>query len=156
MPGFKGHLSAALGAWVVIFFTGYYASYFSLSSLPLSLCATLAGAIFPDIDTKSRSQRIYAPWLIALFLYGVLARNFMVAGLSLAILLLPLLVAHRSLFHRLTFISLLAFMATGIAASCHLCSLSTLCITSSFFITGAWSHLMLDFKKWRKIKKFLR
>lgn len=110
---------------------------------------SLSGAMFPDIDIKSRSQKyLYAIILIALLVFIGKKEFKAIAALSV-VSLLPIFANHRGLFHRLWFIIALPL---GVW-----CWLSVLYPTSSlpffyctlFFIAGAISHLWLDmgFKK---------
>lgn len=142
MPGYKGHIAGGL-----VMFGALYAATQSLIAPGTAwwLCAlTLAGALFPDVDTKSKGQK----WLYRVlfcFLIGFLFLKKFVPFAVLALLVgLPLVVDHRGLFHRLWFIALLAIAALAALDWYHIVPAHNALFPALFFIAGAASHLMLD------------
>lgn len=142
MPGYKGHVVGGL----LTFFAVYAAarSYID-SDAAVGLCAcTVGGALFPDIDTKSKGQkwfyRIIFLFLIALLIFQ---QFFFFAVLALLIGL-PLVVDHRGLFHRLWFIVTLVGVVLALLDWYHVAPLCDTIIPALFFIAGAASHLILD------------
>lgn len=108
------------------------------------LLCTLAGSLFPDIDIKSKGQKLFYRGivfaLLFLFFYGK-PQTGLVVGL---IALTPLLTNHRGLFHRLWFIILLSF-ASWWGLSVRFSHLQyALLYDLLFFCSGAISHLWLD------------
>ena len=67
MPGYKGHLSVALALYGgLIAFLWHTAP--SLQTLVVWFIAICAGALFPDIDTKSKGQK-YFYWIMFFIMY---------------------------------------------------------------------------------------
>lgn len=144
MPNYKCHLVGSVFFYAV-------GLYCVLLLMPLTIAAriemllfTLAGALFPDIDTKSKGQKLFY-WVI-LILAGVLlyAGHMQAVIVLAAVAILPLLVKHRGLFHKLWFVVLFAI---GVALIC--CSYAPHCkrlimLNTFFFILGVISHLWLD------------
>lgn len=107
------------------------------------LCA-VAGAMFPDIDIKSRSQKyLYGLFLIAL-LVCINKKNFDAVALMSVISLVPIFAKHRGLFHRWWFVVGLAilfwFWVTMLFPHASVAFFYYLL----FFTAGAISHLWLD------------
>lgn len=145
MPGFRGH---ALGGGVLyglIIFAGALYPCYSKPQLFVWFLCTLLGSLFPDIDTKSKGQKLF---------YGVLAATLIILALKHAyaaliciatVAFLPLLTDHRGLFHKWWFL----FLVIG-GGTCGLLFLfphaySAIVSGAAFFAVGVASHLLLDF-----------
>jgi len=143
MPGYKGHLAGGVGiyivlAWIMVHYAPAY------GSLVQALPWCLAGALFPDLDVKSRGQNIFYVAVFVLLVLLMLAQYFYYAALVGTAALLPLLVRHRGLFHRLWFIFFVALGGIGIFGMCV--RVTPVAVGNMlFFIAGAVSHLWLDF-----------
>jgi len=144
MPCYKTHLFGGLGAYIIVMC--------ALGRLCLStecgiewLAFALLGALFPDIDIKSKSQKLfYLLLLTAAWTIHIEQRYDLLPAIGVATFL-PLLVKHRGIFHRLWFI-LLASYAIWRTGSTICPDLSrTLQFDMFFFVAGAISHLYLDF-----------
>lgn len=144
MPGYKGHIAGGLVAYGIGAYIVYTTAQPSAVTLVEWAVCTLAGSLFPDIDTKSKGQKLFysalAIIMIILFArgcYDVLAVVGMLA-------LVPILTRHRGLFHKPWFI--ISF-ALGVAYGCSVCIPSYaqwLWYDAIFFIIGALSHIWLD------------
>jgi len=144
MPGYKGHMAGG-----VFFFILALMILLPVAVAPLTLLEwfffAILGSLFPDVDTKSKGQRVfYGIFFLAAAFLLVNHRFKMLAWLSI-VSLLPLLVNHRGLFHRLWFL----IMLTGGSAyafyvfcphACH-----RILWDAGFFLLGILSHLWLDF-----------
>lgn len=143
MSNFKGHLVGGLVAYISAIFL------LSLGHIALVhhvqwLVATLAGALFPDIDIRSKGQRLFLQ-ILALLLIGCLFLQAYIPVIFILICgLLPLVVRHRGLFHDIGFIIAL----TGLVSLFFVMILpersSTVLSTAFFFLLGTFSHLVLD------------
>lgn len=106
---------------------------------------TFAGALFPDIDIKSKGQKLFY-WIIVLsllVLFGVYQQVRLVACLGI-VAMSPMLVNHRGLFHRLWFIILCSIaLWWSVSLWWPLATYAVLC-DLIFFIAGVTSHLWLD------------
>lgn len=148
MSMYRGHLLGGLAAYLmVIVVYGIYTSAFQ-HYFP-GLLAALAGSLFPDIDIRSKGQRLF---LKILFLLIVVCL-YMQASVPLMVLLmfsvLPIVFPHRGLFHDLIFVGLLALTVAGSLIYVMPDSTDKICLVTFFFYVGVLSHLVLDkgFKK---------
>ena len=148
MPMYKGHLAGGLVAYllVILLVSVWYDTFTHNLN---GLLAALAGALFPDIDIRSKGQRLF---LTILFLCVVLCL-FLQATVPLVFLLffsvLPIVFPHRGLFHDLTFVAALSLCVAGSLIVLLPDKTNTIGATTLFFLVGVISHLGLDkgFKK---------
>lgn len=143
MPGYKGHLLGGL------FFYAVALALVSLYyiSVPIGihwLCATLAGALFPDIDTKSKGQYLfYQVFLVLAFTCVFYNKPWHALSISL-FGFAPLLCKHRGLFHNFWFLLLVTLGAAQLLVY-FFPEYKFLIITDAlFFALGIFSHLWLD------------
>lgn len=144
MPGYKGHLvggCAAFGFGLFLLHSSYNPTH--LNALEWFLCA-LAGALFPDIDVKSKGQNLFYKGMLIMLLV-LFAKGLVHIALMIGILaLIPMVVRHRGLFHRLWFI-IMAPYAIALCLTVYYPAYSRiLLVDTSFFVLGAISHLWLD------------
>ena len=144
MPNYKGHLAGGLFFYLI-------ALYFVLAAYSISfatglewLLFTLAGALFPDVDIKSKGQK-YFYWIVLILGILLLLHNHIQGFIILRFIsLVPVLVRHRGIFHRLWFIVLIPLLIS-FALSCYMPGCNrTIMFDTLFFIIGAISHLWLD------------
>ena len=144
MPGYKGHLIAgsllyAFSVW-----------QFNLLSKDIVLLltwfvCTLAGSLFPDIDTKSKGQQIFYLLFSVLLASSIVLKKYTLGAWAGLIGFLPLLSRHRGLFHSSFFLIFLIILV------CHHLTLvlpgyKTLVFSATyFFALGVLSHLLCDF-----------
>ncbi len=148
MPNYKAHLSAGFVVYLVLFYLVCNFSASVLQAAQLLLCC-LIGSIFPDVDTKSKMQKIFYVSLLFVFIFLVFHNKIQLMIVLSFIGLAPLLVNHRGIFHKPWFIMLIAFSVSCAADTyCPGCLRQAL-IYSLFFVSGAISHIWLDvgFKK---------
>ena len=144
MPSYKGHLAGGMFVYLCALYVVLTSYSISMSTGLEWLLFTLAGSLFPDIDTKSKGQKIFyviASLLGILLLLHNHIQAFVVLGV---ICMVPLLVNHRGVFHRLWFIILVPTLAAIFL--CHYmpdCN-RIIILDTLFFVIGAISHLWLD------------
>lgn len=144
MPNYKGHVAGG----VVTFFalvlgTGKHHTH--VLTLAQWFVFTILGALFPDVDVKSKGRKIFFRLLILALLYYLFLRDFQTCGLIVAMGLLPLCVRHRGVFHNAWFI-LLCTVIPIVYAQLYYTPYSRLITWDAiFFGCGALSHLILDF-----------
>lgn len=138
------HMAGGIAVWLIaMYFLRSYVTSFPLLVL-LFFCA-VSGSLFPDIDIKSKGQRLFyglmAPAYIFLFTQKQYLLCFAVGLCALA----PVLATHRGLFHRWWFV--ITFAGTwGYACLCMFPHQSqSISLATLFFMCGALSHLWLDF-----------
>lgn len=148
MPNYKGHLFGGCVVYGValLFLVGTHVTFF----LGLEwLAFTLLGSLFPDIDTKSKGQKIFYKMLLAVVLYLMVKQRFFALAMISLISFIPLIVPHRGICHRLWFV---LSIPCALVIYCHLFfpAYAFLVFWDAFFFSlGAISHLWLDmgFKK---------
>ena len=152
MPGYKGHIAGGIVLYALILYPLIYLvhpSFFIASEWFLFL---IAGALFPDIDTKSKGQYLFYYALCALLLFLFFNRCYELAAVCGIISLIPLLVRHRGLFHETWFVILFPLTLAGMVSVCVPRYSGTMFVDALFFIAGALSHLCLD----RGVKRVFR
>ncbi|CAN5132638.1 hypothetical protein BH09DEP1_BH09DEP1_7570 [soil metagenome] len=150
MPNYKTHLVGGLFAYLLSIYAliSIRSITFVLALEWLLFC--LLGALFPDVDIKSKGQKIFY-WIVLLLGTFLLFRK---RGQALVILgalaIFPLLVRHRGIFHKLWFIILVPIVVAWLACSCLPACSTIIFYDTLFFIIGAISHLWLDLG-WRRL-----
>ncbi len=108
------------------------------------LLFTIAGSLFPDVDIKSRGQKYFYQIMLVLFVVLALNNHYRQLAVISILSLIPLLVKHRGIFHKLWFM-IAAPLATWYCISLQFPQLrEALLMNSLFFVAGAISHLWLD------------
>lgn len=109
-----------------------------------TLASCLIGALFPDIDTKSKIQKyLYTMIMGAIIWLFASGMHYEAAALG-TISLLPLIVRHRGIFHRIWFIGLICGTLNLLCYLHHPAWINTCYWNSIFFTAGAISHIWLD------------
>jgi hypothetical protein len=143
MPGYKGHLLGGAAAFGVTFAIIGWCCASRLTAGEWLLCS-LVGSLFPDVDIKSKGQKLfYSLLLIVLVVLIIKQRLDLLAGLSLCAVV-PLIVRHRGLFHNTLFIIALPFAVWFLMQSVFPDYKHVLLFDTMFFVAGAISHLILD------------
>lgn len=155
MPGYKGHIA---GGIAVFAFTAYLLQNQCTSSTIAAqwLGCTIAGALFPDIDVKSKGQK-YFYWVVlgALILLFAFKQLEILAACGI-ISITPMLCKHRGIFHEPWFVVAVPCIVWAGASIAYPQYTENLFFCAFFFVIGALSHLYLD-RGWRGIvpkKKF--
>lgn len=146
MPNYKTHISAAIVCYYIILFAFivYGKPIFDLNHAISWLLSIVAGSMFPDIDIKSKGQKLFS----LIFLFGIiistLFKNYNTAiGISI-FSFMPLLVKHRGLFHNLWFLMALVFIISKILIY-KLPDYEWFIISNAiFFAIGIKTHIALD------------
>ncbi len=143
MSMFKGHIVGGLAAY------GIMVLLLSLHSMPLAhqvpwFAATLAGALFPDIDIRSKGQRLFLKLLLLLLILCLFLQAFIPVVFILVFSLLAIVVPHRSLFHELWFILLVSSLVALFLMIFMPSHTETIFMSTLFFLAGVLSHLLLD------------
>lgn len=143
MPGYRGHLAGGAIAYGVMVYL-LQSLHPSTITLIEWFGFALLGSLFPDVDTKSKGQRLFY------FLFGItciglaMAGKFkIISGLTI-IGILPLLVHHRGLFHRIWFVIGLPLVIVWLGSLWAPTLTRSMLYDALFFIVGAISHLWLD------------
>lgn len=152
MPNYKGHLAGGIFAYLITFYLIIAAQAPTFTTGLEWLLFTLAGSLFPDVDIKSKGQKLFY-WVMLLLMIVLLINNQTQALIIVAVLgVIPLLVRHRGIFHRLWFIILVPLLVAWILCLYFPNCEKTIMYDCLFFIVGAISHLWLDLGVRRMIK----
>lgn len=145
MPNYKSHLVGGAVAYGVVLYLVTRSMTPSASALIEWGCFALAGSLFPDIDIKSKGQKLFFTILVILMIYVLLQKRYDIASLLALIAMLPLLSQHRGLFHKLWFVILAPACIGWMLCGLYVPACSTIIFYDVlFFVTGAVSHLWLD------------
>lgn len=143
MPGYRGHLVGGAVVYAPMFFI--FHSYATPMVAVLWFALAIAGALFPDIDTKSKGQKWFYRIMFFVLIGLLLLRRFALFTVFSLMAGFPLIVNHRGLFHRLWFVVLVPLVVVATFDCYKVTSFDDALIASLFFIAGAVSHLVLDF-----------
>lgn len=144
MPQHKTHLSIGFLVYIVCLYVALFFGPISWERKIELLMYTLIGALFPDIDTKSKIQRVM--YIIFFFLLLLLAytQQYFAATITGILSCVPLMVHHRALFHSMLFLSLLGVCAiVFVHLQCPAYTVS-MSYNTIFFLAGVFSHLYAD------------
>lgn len=145
MPNYKGHLAGGVAAYtVVLSLIGYFifAPHVITGLEWLLFCC--AGALFPDVDTKSKGQKWYYRLLLLLFAIALYKQHMYAVWMVVFCVMLPLVVKHRGIFHRIWFVVGIP-LTIGFIGCVQMPHCKTIIgYDVLFFIAGALSHLWLD------------
>lgn len=144
MPGYKGHIAGASFLYALILYPLLYFIHPSWYLVTEWFLFLLAGALFPDVDTKSKGQYLFYYAVAALLLFLFVHRCYELTAICGILALVPLLVPHRGLFHQTWFVVLLPITIAAVAIGCIPAYTKTIIVNTLFFIIGALSHLCLD------------
>lgn len=144
MPNYKSHISGGFLIFVlmsVLIVPRYHPSLFTMIEW---LTCTMAGSLFPDIDTKSRGQRYFYILMILLIILFIASHRYTHLAVISTLSVVPLLVPHRGVFHRLWFVIIIPLIGWGVLVVYFPSLYTALFFDTIFFIAGAISHLWLD------------
>lgn len=145
MPGYKGHLVGGICTFALILysidtagiaFTQFQAAQWFISAI--------IGCLFPDVDVKSKGQNIFYKSMLCALLFMLFYgyhRPFMLVSIAAMV---PMVVRHRGLFHRLWFIVSMPMILALYLASSYPIHAPAIYFNALFFTLGAISHLWLD------------
>jgi hypothetical protein len=152
MPSYRGHALGGIVAFGIgtAFCMGICAvPYSKLQAIEWLLCA-LVGSLFPDIDTKSKGQKLIYSLLLLLIIVFIIQRRMTYAAYLAVIALIPHVTHHRGMCHQWWFSCMVgtgAFMC-AVQATPH--AFLRYVIDLFFFFLGVGSHLILD-RRWARL-----
>ncbi len=143
MPSYRGHLIGGFVTYIVILqlIKNVHLSGFMIIQ---GLIFCLLGALFPDIDVKSKGQKVF--YFILLILLGILLYKKMYCLFAVMSFLgiIPILVRHRGIFHHIWFLFSMAVLFTfAIKNWCGPIE-NMMLYNCWFFFAGTVSHIVLD------------
>lgn len=147
MPGYRTHLTTAgAAAAATIVATHMHLPLTHLITVQHGTCiiASLLGGLFPDIDIKSKGQKLLYTALMPLFAAALITKHTVALCLLGALAIIPPILPHRGLTHELWFVFLAPLTGPGLV---HIYQPSYLPLAIDlyiFFVLGAITHLWLD------------
>jgi len=143
MPNYKGHLCGGLVAYVCVL-----CSCISMKPSVVTACEwllfTLAGALFPDVDVKSRGQKYFYYLVFIIFIILICQNNHHTVACLSVIAITPMLVRHRGIFHNIWFLIMISVGCWMLFSMLFPPLTKPLLINTLFFIVGCISHVALD------------
>lgn len=143
---FKGHLLGGIVSYALILFLLKLAHFPLDKALNLQwFLFCLLGALFPDIDTKSKIQlwiyRLFFVFYLILLVNNPSPQILIFVGI---LAIIPLIVHHRGLFHKPLFLIGMPLAIVALIYSLKPPLAPQALLNAIFFIVGTLSHLMLD------------
>lgn len=148
MPGYKIHLVGGLATFSIIAaichstFIPIHHNFFIFS---VGFLLTLLGSIFPDIDTVSVMQRLFYSAMAITLLALLISSHTHLFVLAGALCILIALLRHRTITHHPLFLLIMPFAIVLYLSTFNNINQQNLFIAYLFFVSGALSHLLLDF-----------
>jgi hypothetical protein len=144
MPNYKGHVLGGMVVYGALFCAVASILHPSLITACEWLLFTLAGALFPDIDIKSKGQKYFYYLIFILLVVLAIHRQFATLACCSFIVITPMLVRHRGIFHSSWFIIAMPIAAWALAACVFPRFSASFFVNTLFFIAGGLSHIALD------------
>lgn len=143
MPSYRVHLVGGLLTYLGILQLIKY-SQPTIHIIVQGLIFCLLGALFPDIDVKSKGQKVFYSLLFFFLIYLFLMGKYCLFVSATFLGIIPILVRHRGIFHHIWFLLALSLAATFCVKS--FCSFYETVLISNcwFFFAGSVSHVVLD------------
>lgn len=155
MSNYRGHLfGGSLLYLAVLFVFSLYS--FDMPMLSLWFLSVLLGSLFPDVDTKSKGQKIFYRFALCSILLLLIFQKFIPALIFSIASFMPVLVRHRGIFHSATFSCLIIGGITFCLSQIFVQYKFMIFSCGAFFLLGIFSHLLLDFgiKRFMGFKKY--
>lgn len=159
MPKYKSHLAGGILTFILVVFLMQVFLTKRVAGIPIQravlyLLFCLLGSLFPDIDTKSKAQKIIYFPLFFLVIISIILKNWMLLSTLSLITLIPILVNHRSLTHKIWFV--VAIPLIPLLLTLHFNKNNDPIVFNFyfFFVAGAISHIFLDFGPKRFFRRF--
>jgi hypothetical protein len=148
MSNYQGHLIGGAVTYTLLISGTLWSApscnyYFEDLLIWFIMC--LLGSLFPDIDIRSKGQKIYYRFLLILTIVALITKKWDVLSLITFAALFPAFVTHRGLMHQVSFIITAPFLAVVALSRYDTSIVPTAFGCYIFFVAGALSHLVLDF-----------
>lgn len=143
MPSYKGHLAGGVAAYIGMM---YFVQFTDPSAHVIiqGFLFCMLGSLFPDVDTKSKGQKIFYRLLLLFLFYCLAVQKWKLFAVVSLLGVTPLLVRHRGIFHEPWFLLAVTLSLTVIFKLLNKDYESLLLANSWFFFAGCMSHVLLD------------
>src|SRR3990170_939665 len=108
MPNYRWHIAAGVCSFVLLLSLVGFPDQ-ALTAIQW-LIWSIAGALFPDVDTTSRGQKIFYRFLFLPLIVLLLQGQWEFFILFTLLAFIPFLVRHRGIFHRSWFVIIFVSM----------------------------------------------
>lgn len=143
MPNYKGHLVGGLAVYCIVL-VALVGSVPSVVTGFEWLLFTLAGALFPDVDIKSKGQKYFYYVVFVIFCLLAYKGRFQALSCCSFIIITPMLTRHRGIFHSTWFVVSIPLILWIGMSMLYPQLAAPLFFDTGFFIAGGLSHLFLD------------
>ena len=157
MPGYRGHLAGAgIAAAAALAYTNWQAPTSAFLTPPNTwfFAAALFGGLFPDIDIKSKGQKLWYYALIPCFVAATWYKHTSLLAALGVLSIIPPLLPHRGITHELWFIVAAPLAAPVLISAYHPEHTTLAAMLYAYFVLGAFTHIFLDFGPTRLLKRF--
>ncbi|OEU69670.1 MAG: hypothetical protein BA863_16670 [Desulfovibrio sp. S3730MH75] len=146
MPGYKVHIGGSIvaGLLVLLLLVNLGLYIIEPQQLTILLVLCILGALFPDIDTDSKGKRIYYSGMLILSLALIYFKEFQWAAYLGVLAMLPGVSAHRGWTHTWWAMLLVPMPMLLLPYYVYGQPFPTLLPYYVAFVTGYFSHLLLD------------
>lgn len=143
MPSYRVHLIGGFLTYVGLLQLMKSAEP-ATSTILQGLIFCLLGALFPDIDVKSKGQKVFYSLLFLLLFYLIMNEKYCMFVVMSFLGIIPILVRHRGIFHHIWFLMAISFGISLVVKSW--CGVYEQIMLSNcwFFFAGTVSHVLLD------------
>jgi len=147
MPGYKGHLAGGLFFAVMGLVGSVMVGWLTFDPVMAAGLAgfCLIGALFPDVDTDSKGQRLYYAVFALVDLGLIIQKHYLYAAWLGFFAMLPAIGSHRGWTH--TWWAMLLVPSPILLVAFFLLGQEGITFILPFylaFVTGYFSHLLLD------------
>ena len=156
MPNYKGHVVGGIATYALVLVTASKLAFrvnTNYTELILWLILCISGALFPDIDVKSKGQKIFYTLFFMIIIWSVTHQNWQMLSIASIAGVIPLLSRHRGISHNTWFIITVPLIIPVTASYQSQALLNHAISAYVFFVAGALSHLILDFGLVRFLKR---
>ncbi len=143
MPNYKGHLCGGVIVYAIVMIL-FVATAPSLITAGEWFFFTLAGALFPDVDVKSRGQKYFYYSMLLFFVCLLYQGKFEILSCMSFIAITPMLVRHRGIFHKPWFLVIMPIIVWLCLGYLFPMLKQQLLMNVLFFVAGSLSHVLLD------------
>lgn len=154
MPSYRGHIAGGMITYLTILQCIKYTNP-NVHVIIQGLIFCLLGSLFPDVDVKSKGQKIFYTLLLLALLYCLFVYRWDLFIVLSLLGTVPLLVRHRGIFHQIWFLFCLTALIVLITRSRYGQYQNIFLSNGFFFFMGSLSHVLLDCFLTR-LKRYLR
>lgn len=147
MPGYKVHITVGAAACLILIYAISAVTNFCPTFLHFSgyFACTILGSIFPDIDTKSKAQRLFFIFSSVILLTSIVFQAWFIFLNFSFITVVVTVLKHRTLTHNFYFLFTLSILLILFSAMVFHGLSVGVALSALGFAVGAFSHLLLDF-----------